>query len=123
MRKLVFAFALIATTVACHRAQLIGTSDEAGSVTVKVINSNKLDVVLYLVHDSYRERLGEVTAATTREFPVKFKTLGAGHEFQLLADPVGSLEPIRTETVHPLDGQLITWTLESDFARSHLQVF
>jgi len=123
MRTLFLAFALMATTAACHRTQLVGTSDETGSVTVKVINSNRLDVVLYLVHDSYRERLGEVTAATTREFGVKFKTLGAGHEFVLLADPIGSLEPIRTETVHPLDGQLITWTLESDFSRSHLQIF
>jgi hypothetical protein len=119
---LALAVALMATT-ACHRTQLVGTSDENGSVTVKVINTNRLDVVLYLVHDSYRERLGEVTSTTTREFAVKFKMLGAGHEFVLLADPVGSLEPIRTDTVHPLDGQIVTWTLESDFSRSHLQVF
>ena len=122
MRTLAIALALAATTAACHRPKFVGVSDEAGSVTIKIINSNRLDVVLYLVHDSYRERLGEVTAATTRDFTVNFKRLGAGHEFVLLADPVGSLEPIRTDTLHPLDGQVITWTLESDLGRSHVQI-
>lgn len=94
-----------------------------GQVTIKIVNNNSRDVVLYVVHTSYRDRLGLSTANTTNMFPLKFRNLGAGREFQLLADPVGSREPFRTEVLHPLDGQILTWTLESDFARSHLTIF
>jgi len=120
---LVLALAVLLGSDGCHRSKPGDVVEVPGSVTVKIVNSNVLDVVIYVVHDAYRERLGDVTAKTTRSFELPFRRLGAGHEFVLLADPVGSLDPIRTETVHPLDGQVMTWTLESDFARSHWEIF
>lgn len=122
-------FALLFLAIAftgCHpRVKPDGTAVPVadGSVTIKIVNSNALDVVMYVSHDAYRDRLGVATAATTTTYLLKFSTLGAGHEFQLLADPVGSREPFRSEIVHPQDGQILTWTLESDFARSHLTIF
>jgi len=116
-----FAFLLAVAIPAC-RSRARTAVEDPGSVTVRIINSNRLDVVLYVVHDAYRERIGDVVSNSTRNFDLKLRRLGAGHDFTLLADPVGSLEPIRSDLVHAQDGQLIIWTLESDFSRSHLQI-
>lgn len=110
-------------TAGCRMRSRVATTDNDAGVTIKVVNQNRLDVVIYVLHDAYRERLGQVTAFSETAFDFRFRNLGAGHEFELLADPVGSPSPVRTGTVHVLDGQLLTWTLESDFARSHVQIF
>jgi hypothetical protein len=94
-----------------------------GTVTIRIVNHNVLDMTLYVVHDSYRDRLGSVTAATTADFELPFRRLGAGREFRLLADPVGARTPVRTEILHAQDGQLVTWTLETDLRRSTVTVF
>src|ERR1051325_2283421 len=117
-----FAILLVIGVPACRSRPQTEAIEDPGSVTIRIINDNRLDVVLYLVHDAHRERIGDVVSNTTRNFELKLRTLGAGHEFTLLADPVGSLEPINSELVHAQDGQVIIWTLESDFARSHLQI-
>lgn len=116
-----FALLLVAAIPACRSRPQTAVEDP-GSVTIRIINGNRLDVVLYVIHDAYRERIGDVVSNSTRNFDLKLRTLGAGHEFTLLADPVGSLEPISSDLVHAQDGQIIIWTLESDFSRSHLQI-
>lgn len=118
---------LLLAVPCCHRTQTTGAQaavvPQDGSITIKIVNNNKLDVILYVVHDSYRDRMGSATASATTTFELRLRLLGAGRDFQLLADPVGSREPVRSETLHPLDGQVITWTLETDFARSTVTVF
>lgn len=117
---------LLALGTGCRHRSTSGTQTATptdGSVTIRIVNHNVLDMTLYVVHDSYRDRLGSVTASTTTEFELPFRRLGAGREFQLLADPLGARTPVRTDILHPQDGQLVTWTLESDLRRSSVTVF
>ena len=100
-----------------------GEIPENAAFTVRIVNNNALDVVLYIVHDSRRERLGQATASTTANFEFRLRRLGAGREFALQADPIGGRQPVRTETLLARDGSIVTWTLESDLRRSSVTVF
>jgi hypothetical protein len=120
---------LLLTLLSCRSSspsdyKLVGRSTpENAQFTIRVVNHNVLDVTLYVVHDGHRERLGNATAATTAQFSFLLRRLGAGREFSLQADPIGSRTPVRTETFMAREGQIVTWTLESDFSRSTITVF
>jgi hypothetical protein len=126
MKVIAVALALMVAS-SCRKqvdTRLIGSEvPENASFTIKVVNNNRLDVVLYIVHDAHRERLGNATAATTTDFEFRLRRLGAGREFRLQADPIGSATPVRTESFLARDAMLLTWTLESDFKRSSVTVF
>ena len=130
MRLLQLRMVLVAALPLMHACRkhvdlrLVGSEiPENASFTIKVVNNNRLDVVLYIVHDAHRERIGNVTAATTANFDFKLARLGAGREFRLQADPIGSSTPVRTESFTAREDMVITWTLESDFKRSSVTVF
>ncbi|MFL5480668.1 MAG: hypothetical protein ACJ8AK_00605 [Gemmatimonadaceae bacterium] len=117
----------LATTVmvGCHQAQptdepLLDPNAEA--ISVKVINRNRLDVELYVAHDSRRDRLGLAIASTTTEFSVPLRVFGAGREYRLVGEPVGMHMGITTETLHAQAGDEVTWQLEDNFARSSVVV-
>jgi hypothetical protein len=112
---------------ACSRATRGADEQETlyradATITVRVVNRSQLDAVLYLVYNSVRYRLGAVTAATTASFPVRTRSLGAGGEFTLLADPVGSRRATSSETLNISQGTIFTWTLEADFSRGAVMV-
>jgi hypothetical protein len=115
---------LLAGSSCRHARGPDGVSSEpaAGSVSIAIVNNNALDVTIYLAHAGYRERLGTVTAATRATFDLPFRRLGAGRDFHLIADPLGGRQPVRTESLHPPDGSVVIWTLESDFRRSSVTV-
>ena len=89
---------------------------------MKIVNRSQLDAILYVVHDGTRDRLGAVTAATSANFTLRVRSLGAGGEFSLLADPVGSMRTTSTEILRANQGSVFTWTLETDFSRGSVLV-
>ena len=89
-----------------------------GEVTIDVVNHHWLDVVVYVVHGGRRDRLGTATATATTEFKLPIRLLDAGRDYRLVGDPVGSRAAVATETLHAEAGEVVTWTLESDLARS-----
>jgi hypothetical protein len=90
-------------------------------VTVTVVNHHALNVTVFNVAQGRRDRLGEVTAAATASFKLHARRL-PGSELQLLADPIGSSRPVTSELVHVSAGDVVQWMLESDLARSHIQI-
>ena len=117
---------LAATLVAaCHQS---APSDEplldpnAETISIKVLNRNRIDVEVYVAHDSRRDRLGLAIASTTTEFNVPLRVFGAGREYRLIGEPVGMHMGITTETLHAQPGDEVTWQLEDSFARSSVVV-
>jgi hypothetical protein len=114
-----------ALAIGCHQTQ---RSDEplldpnAETISIKVINRNRLDAEIYLAHDSRRDRLGLAVASTTTEFNVPLRVFGAGREYRLIGEPVGMHMGITTETLHAQPGDEVTWQLEDSFARSSVVV-
>ena len=58
----------------------------------------------------------------TTEFTFSIRRLGAGREYYLLGDPIASPRTARTERLVAEDGQVVTWTLEDNLAKSSVEV-
>jgi hypothetical protein len=96
--------------------------EDAGEISVHVINRNRIDVEVYLAHDGIRNRLGLAVASTTTDFTIPLRILGAGHEYRLVGDPLGLRIAITTEPLFGQPGDEVTWQLEDSFARSTVVV-
>jgi hypothetical protein len=111
----------------CHTGTSVGAAAAAsntsgGALTLRVVNHNWLDVTVFVLQGTHRDRLGVATATATTEFHVPLRQLAAGGEYRLYGDPVGSRETVRSETLHAQDGDVVTWTIEDDFKRSSVEV-
>jgi hypothetical protein len=105
---------------ACHAPvnPQISPQDPAAEISIRVVNRNRLDVMVYVVHDGARTRLGLATASATTDFTLSLNVLGAGKEYRLVGDPIGIRMNVTTETLHAQPGDEVTWSLEDSFARS-----
>ena len=114
--------------VGCHRAQPASTPAPVaptrdGEVTLKIVNHGRLDVVIFVVHGGTRERLGESIASATRTFQYSMRRLGAGRDFYLFGDPIGSTtKNAQSETILAENGLTVIWTLEDDLRRSSIEL-
>ena len=116
---------LVLSTHACSHTTSapVGTPKLSESVPLRIENHNWLDVVIYVVHDGQRTRLGLATATSSATFSLPEHLLGQGREVRLLGDPVGGHGTVSTETIVVQPGQSIAWTLETDLRRSFVGVF
>jgi hypothetical protein len=104
----------------CHPPPATPASvlDDATEISIRVVNRNRLDVMVYVVHDGLRTRLGLAPASMATDFNLALRLLGAGKEYRLVADPIGLRIVVTTETLHAVAGDEVTWSLEDSFARS-----
>jgi len=92
-------------------------------VTLYVTNHNYLDVIVYVIHDGQRTRIGTVTGSSSQSFTLPGRLIGQAHELQLFGDPIGSEDFALTELLVVHAGQSIEWTLETDLRRSSVGVY
>ena len=99
-------------------------------IALNVVNHNYLDVVIYVVHQSVRTRVGTVTGSTSAVFLLPPRLLGQGREIALRGYPIGAKDTsiggqnfAFTETLIVQQGQYIEWTLETDLRRSSVAVY
>jgi hypothetical protein len=117
-----FALALLLAGSACNAVRRGGTpDDESDIVTVTIVNHHSLNVTVFNVVQGRRDRLGEVIAAASMSFKLHLRRLPAS-ELQLLADPIGSTRSVTSELLHVAAGDFVQWVLESDLARSHIDI-
>ena len=111
--------ALIAI-LACHAQAGAppNVDDPAREISIRVVNRNRLDVMVYMEHDGMRTRLGLAIASTTTDFNLRLGVLGAGRDYRLVAHPIGMRIYVTTEMLHALAGDEVTWSIEDSFARS-----
>ena len=99
------------------------TPDYSSPVKVVVDNKHWQDVTVYVLHDGERSRIGTATATTIATFSVPRRQIGQSGLIRLIADPVGALSGISTETIVVQPGQQVQWTLESQLRRSSVAVY
>ena len=120
--------ALALAAVACRRSHAsaagpaVSASPAVEAVTLRVDNHFRADVAILVQRGSVRSRLGTVVTAATVTFRVPSTYVGDTGGFYLIADPVGA-SGIRSERIVVRGGERITWSLESDLARSTLGIF
>jgi len=116
----------LTTLAACHHGRSVGAaaaeSGYNGSITVRVVNHAWLDITIYLLQGTHRDRVGVATATSTSTFQIPLRQFAAGAEYKLYGDPVGSRQNVTSEPLHAQDGDVVTWTLEDDLARSSINV-
>jgi hypothetical protein len=117
----VLAIAALSSTTSCAFRHQNSADDETDVVTLNVINHHPLDVVIYNVRGGYRERIGDVTAASRGAFRLHLRRY-PGNEVQFYADPVGRSQGVTSEVLHLFPGQSAEWTLETDLARSSIAI-
>ena len=121
----IVAFGLT-TLAACHHGHSVGAAAVElgynGSVRLRVVNHAWLDITIYLVQGTHRDRIGVAPATSTSTFQIPLRQFGAGGEYRLYGDPVGSRQRVTSEPLHAQDGNVVTWTLEDDLARSSIDV-
>jgi hypothetical protein len=118
----VLAVAALSSATACLlRHQPSPAEDDSDVVTLTVINHHPLDVVIFNVRQGYRERIGDVTAASRNSFRLHLRRF-PGSEVQFYADPIGRAQGVTSEVLHLFPGQAADWTLETELARSSIAV-
>jgi hypothetical protein len=116
----------VAAGGACHHARHDDqpAPDTAPvDVPLEIDNRNWLDVVIYVVHDGERSRVGTANASSQSSFVLPARMVGQGHELRLLGHPIGGEGGTITETVTVQPGQYIEWTLENDLNQSAIGVY
>ena len=123
-RRAILLGATALSWLACHpKLPDVGpVAQVSGEISIQVVNRNRIDVMVYVAHDGIRNRLGLATASTTTQFTLPMRTLGAGHEYRLIGDPLGVRIVITTETLSGQAGDEVIWSLEDSFARSTVVV-
>jgi hypothetical protein len=129
-RSLLLCCAFAAAVPACHHARSSETESrpapapaENTDVPLEVSNHNWLDIIIYVVRDGERMRVGIANASSQASFTLPARLLGQGRELRLLGHPIGGTGGTITETVTVQPGQWIEWTLESDLSRSAIGVY
>lgn len=117
-----FTVALAGGTIACALRSKKGDVDDYSIVTLRVANHNLLDITVYSLRGTARDRLGLVTSNSTQTFLIRTRQLDAGGDLRLFADPIGARVGYTSEMVHVIAGETVDWTLETDLRRSFLAV-
>ncbi len=133
MKRAVVVLGLCAASVAgCASSGHGKGAGEAGpqssqgasnAIALTVSSHHYLDVVIYVLHDGQRTRVGTATGSSSTRFSLPAHLLGLGREIQLMGHPIGSPETITTETIVVQPGQHIEWSLESQLSRSTVAVY
>lgn len=117
------ALLLIASACGRHRQPAGDIDVPTSEIGLRIANHNYLDITIYVLHGGQRTRVGTVTGSSTQVFILPSHLLGQGREIELLGDPVGSSDVVRTERLVVQPGQYIDWTLETDLRRSSVGVY
>jgi hypothetical protein len=95
---------------------------ERGEISMVVQNNHWNDITLYLVHEGVSDRVGVVTAASTRSFVLPLRRFGTAGTFRLSAYQIGGDQYHVTELLPVQRDEHVTYTLESDLQRSSVTV-
>src|SRR5216117_1278229 len=130
LRLRVALVALLAVSPACfvfnrgNKAERLPAFDvPEGEIALTVTNHNYLDVVVYVLHDGQRTRVGTVSGSSSTVFFLPIRLLGQGREIRLYGDAIGNDAYAVTDILVVQRGQYIEWTLETDLRRSSVGVF
>jgi hypothetical protein len=92
-------------------------------IALNVTNHNYLDVVVYVLHDGQRTRVGTASGSSSSLFFLPPRLIGQGREIRLYGDAIGNDDYAVTDILVVQRGQYIEWTLETDLRRSSVGVF
>jgi len=125
MHRIIPTLAVVLAAACAPGATMDGAAGPAQKTatpaTVTVQNSNWLDVVVYVVSGTQRQRLGMVTALGTQTFRIPRGAMGNGR-VQVFADPVGSTQGYLSESISVQPGQRLALDVGQNLSHSFLAI-
>jgi hypothetical protein len=106
----------------CGRHSGAAAATPAAEILLVVQNHHWSDVVVSALHDGVVDRIGLATAVKTSTFIIPSRRLGPSGLVRLRGHAVGATDTHTSESFLVQPGQEVTWTLESDLARSSIAV-
>ena len=106
-----------------HRRAASGEVAEETEWSLTVKNHHWLDVTIYVMYDSQRQRVGTVTATQVQTFILPAYLIAPGRVVRLEANPIGATRNVTTESLSIRGGQHVEWTLETALDRSSVSVW
>jgi hypothetical protein len=94
-----------------------------GEIAIRVANRSVSDLVIDLLEDGLRTRLGTAYGGMTAVFFVPWERVHGSGTLQLLADPVGSSQVVVTDRLSVRPGSMVVWTIEPVLAQSSAAVY
>jgi hypothetical protein len=94
----------------------------AESVHLEVVNQHFHDMVLYLLPDGHRRRLGMVTGLTTGSFDLASHPEVLSRSFRLAAQPIGSRQAYVSELISTFPGDVVVLTVAAQLRMSHWHI-
>ena len=99
------------------------TGPSRGEIAIRVVNRSVSDMVIELVEDGVRSRLGTAYGGGTGVFFVRWERVQGSGALRLLADPVGSTQVVVTDRLTVRAGSMVVWTIEPVLAQSSAAVY
>lgn len=123
-RIMLGAFGLVLLVAGCGQKRPVNddVAPEGGEISMVVQNNHWHDMTLYLVHEGVSDRVGVVTAASTRSFVLPLRRFGTAGTFRLSAYQIGGDQYHVTELLPVQRDEHVTYTLENDLQRSSVTV-
>lgn len=126
-RKMMVLGALLASTavggcasgMASDEGAMYGVAPAASERTALVIeNNNWQDMVVYLLKDGMRHRLGNVQSLASGRFRLTPSMIGGSGSLRIVADPIGSTRAWVSEPIHIQPGDVVQFKLENNISLS-----
>lgn len=125
LRRLAIYGSVSLATTACATAHTKPVDEPlpADQLALEVDNHNWSDVLIYIVHDGFRSRLVQVTAARSLTQSIPRSLVGSDQTVQFLAHRIGGVDDYLSPQISVRTGYTLSLTLESDLRRSSLGVW
>jgi hypothetical protein len=95
---------------------------QASRFAVTVNNHHLLDVNIFVLHDGQADRVGMVSASTSRTIDLPGWMLGQSNLVRLIAEPIGDETRYTSDLLNVQPGQVIELNVESSIARSNYSI-
>lgn len=126
MKRLWLASVLV-VLVACRHQENDGSvapqDAPRADVTVLVQNHHWLDINIYLIRGTSRQRLGTVAGTNQKSFTISWSRLTGLVGLQLQADPIGASTVLTTEMIAIRPGAVVEWVIESGMRQASVSVY
>jgi hypothetical protein len=106
---------LIPAATSC--ATMSNRPEATGPVTLKVTDTNSMDVDVYVLADGFSTRMGTVSTAQTGDFVVPDRAWQSASGLRVIIDPIGSRAGFISERINGIEpGSTINFQVAPDLS-------
>jgi hypothetical protein len=103
--------------------RLVGMWPPGSVVPVEIQNRHSNDVVIYIVDQGRRQRVGLAIAASSTYLRLPVHQLSPGNSLTLMGYAIGMARRLQSDRLTVMPGQQVVWTIENGFYHASAAVW